>query len=858
MSLENKINKKPGQPKEVSKATDFMSLLSDAVSDDEEFEKSKEELKNGGNTPENAENIEEVVEEPSAEEQLLENVIPQEDPPTSVEEPPVNKEVVIDTTKQEQEILNTAKEKIATETPAPSSNNVISPFDLIQQLEQQVDEQMAMDIDEEEVIYDEQPEEEQVLSDIVITKSIAELHSRFNDEQMDYINSQEDKSLLVARPDLGIHFNQIQDPYSVSDNIQLNSDIARAKELAEQRRQAEEDDRIRREIEEEEAKRRQIEDLDEDPLEYKKRQIKRKYDEKKSNRKIPDKYPKTYYDPTDKETDEDDGQDYYYFNFENTLRQHNLLWLGKIINIEKIKEKTFDNPKYDKIAQKQHEKALRLNAMTPEEQYDRDRKIRFTQIGIVASIVLLIGAHINFNVIPNKKFDKAMAAMQNARVSQEYIDAKGQFDRLGQRNGATVYARYCEGKSYFEQSEWDYAKECFDSLIPYQNYFPSDISMTELANDCDYNKAIDLQATNNIDKVKEAKTLFGNIYKHKEAASRYSECCYQIAEYYFDIGDYNNAIDSFWIISKTGFKDTDSRMVEIANAMYEEAKEDYNNQDYQSAIDKFEFLATYNFSDSKDQIDQCNYKYATILYDTGDYENARTYFSKNPYYKDAVALAKECIYQNGNKTYNTNPVDSIAIFESVGEFKNAQSVIESNELVLYGRWEIIEKDGIVSNPPVEFSFYKNGKLVSDENIISLAISTDATEYGYKWDGNRFSVGLAGNTYVINIVNNNIDEVTISCTDGNNPHTYTCKRKLSYTEMLRSDRTLNMNSDTEDLDLNQIIQLQIQDYVLLKTDGYVTINGQEVDVNSAKIRIQNAIESEKEGSSEELALPESPQ
>lgn len=846
------------------KNTDFMSFLNNVTASDEALKDSRKDMENKIRTVRNKDTLEEEPEpaaappplgEDDGDYELAEDVLndraPAPPPPPAAPKPTGDADLSGGLGIQERGNAPGAPVSVSSLSAfldSAAQNYESNKQEKIEIIKKKQAEAEEMDLPEE--IVDTTPTVTSFTQGYVqMTESIEQLHQEFTPEQMAYINSEADKNKLVARPDLGIDFNQIQDPLSVSDNIQLNKEIEAEKRAEEERRIKEAEEEEARRLQEEEEKKKGIEEIDETPEEEAARIKRQRKLVRKSNKKIPKKYPKQYYDPSHVEIDDDDGKEYYYFSAENTLRKWNMLWVTKFISLKKLDSMT-DNEKFDNIAKKQHEKAEKLNAMDPYEQYDRDKKILGIKVGIAAVLVAAISAHVMFNVVPSHRFEAAMAAMKN----KQYTTAGQQFISLGGYNNSMVYSEYCKGKYKATEKSWDEAKTCFEHVLKYQSLFSDNIQ--DLIYDCDYQKALELYSNRDYEN---AKSIFRSIPKYSEASKYYYQCVYQIASDYYDEGDYFKAIDNFYEISGNKdnyqYEDSATRMKDIASQIYVDASTAYEMARYQEAIDNFNFLASYSYMDSKARIDQCNYKYASTLYDTGEYEKAAEFFSENPYYKDSHALAKECAYQNGNKTYNQSPVDSIAIYETIAGFKNTNDILSSDELVMYGRWNIVATDRIQTSP-IEFSFYKNGLFMTQKSVQSVAISTVATPYSYQWNGNSFSLSANGTTYKIEIIETSEDgnKITIVCSD-NNRHTYECERVMGYTEMLLADSTVNNEEESVDDSPEQKIRRAIRDYVECKMDGYITVNGEDIDVNSAKMQMQNIL-SQPENPDDEPALPDS--
>lgn len=859
---------------------DFDSFLKQAVEEESKFDDSKnamEELHQNSkktlqeskktaesNAVEELLNVEKDIQEgynePTAtEEPQIEDII--EDTQEYVE-PVVEPEPLINLEKEEEEAGSIEYEAEETQTEPPEPE--LTPEEKeIQEAKNRLNSGEILDAEtiilatkgaketvlkhDGERVYNKKTELPQ---DTKVTRCWDELFETFTDEQKAYVTSIP-KEQRVAQPEIDLHFNQLQDPYSVSNNQQLNKALEEERKAEEERLAKEEEARKEREEYERLHANSKIEDLDETPEEARARNKRIKKATRTKERKIPDKYPKTYFDPTDMEIDENDGKEYYYFNIEKTLRKYNLLGITKVIPLYRL-DWMNDTAFFDGVAARQHEKTLKLNAMEAEDQYDRDIRYLFIKIATGVAAVAAITCYIVFSVIPTSKFKDATLLMNN----KQYETAYHGFTELGQYNDAFVYAKYCEGQVFFKKEMYDEAKDCFTKLVPYQHLFDAEkINFETLVTECDYQKALTCYSNNDY---VSAKALFRSVYKHKDATEYYYKSCYAIADDYYNKGDYYQAIDNFYSIATMEYSDSKTRLSDIAAQIYEEAQGKYGRAEYDKAAVDFEFLKNYNYKDSAEMISQCYYRNGINSFNANDFETARKYFEKNRTYKDSFALEKQCIYNIANATFAKDAVNSIAYYEQVKGFKSATDILNSNELSLFGRWNIIEMDGNTITP-IEFSFYANGLFKTNQQILSTAISTDATPYSYVWKTDHYETKVMDNVYTITTksYDDANNQITIICADANNSHEYVCKRVYKYTDMLIADKTVVNEEDNTELTLNQKIEREISAYVDKKIDGYVTINGEEVEVNGLKTKLQDALEQDiaGEGTSEAASVIE---
>lgn len=582
-------------------------------------------------------------------------------------------------------------------------------------------------------------------------------------------------------------------------------------------------------------------------------------------------FPKTYFDPTDAEVDDKDGKTYYYFNIEKTLRNKNMMWVTKIIPLYKLEDMTFDNPNFDSIAQKQHDKTVKLNKMNGDEQYKYELKQKMLKIGVCLGIVAGLFFQITQNTIPKKNFEKANQMI----VAQDYENAYNVYTNLGEKYDSYIYAKYCEGQVFLQLAKeassgtaganvsaeekeknsklaierYEKAKECFELLeSSYYTYLKAPLNITEeeasalisdLINDCDYNKARMLYQTN---KYEEASNIFKTIYSYKDSTDNYYKCMYAIANEYYEEGDYFLAIENFYPIAKAEYSDADTRLKELAAQLYDEAVISYNKKDYESAIERFSFLSDYNYLDSKDMVNKCKYNYAIDFYKEKNYEKASNYFLNTEKYKDSFALRKDCIYKLGVIAYNENPISSVKYFNEIKGYKNTVDILNADNLVIYGKWKITEINGSSVNP-IEISFNGDGNLTSDSaNLLGVAISTKSTPYNYVWNENGYSVNVDNTTYTIELKIIDSDNLYLIASDGQTYYEYKCERLLTYLQLVDEDNNNDFEANDADT-LNDKIKNEINDYIKLKMDYLYTIDNNDIDVTAVKTQVNIILKQE---------------
>lgn len=551
--------------------------------------------------------------------------------------------------------------------------------------------------------------------------------------------------------------------------------------------------------------------------------------------KIPDKYPKYYPDPTDEEIDDKTGRPYYYFNFAKTLDNSKIRFLSKILPVSAINEVLYDKGFLDGIAERQHEKSQKLNNMSASEQYSRDLRNIGISIALVAIFIFSVFFKISFDIIPDNKYDAAIASLDN----KDYENAYYQFTELGNKELSIYYAKYSEAKMYYKVEKYSEAKDAFSVLLPYEEeiFKPLHISITDEINECSYQIALNYYYDNDYES---AKNIFKEIYTYADSTEKYYECGYKIAkniyENWQDTEDLKKALKYFYRVRKYSQSDVSSYINIITGTLYGEAENYYNQKDYENALNIFEYLALFNYVNPddgvscSDMVNQCTYRYGLDLYKNRQYESARKILSTIPYYKDSYVLSKECIYNIASILYENNPVGSISEYQKIVGYKDADDTLYSGRLILYGKWKIIEMNKS-SITPVDFSFYDDGQFRTNKQILAVAISTDARPIYYNWNGSAFATD--DEDYSISCsYDKDTEKLTITCTGPTQQVVYTCKREMTYEEMIISEKNVT-NTETGEQTLNQKFQSLIEDYINKKTDNIVYYNGEDVNIFDGK-------------------------
>lgn len=540
---------------------------------------------------------------------------------------------------------------------------------------------------------------------------------------------------------------------------------------------------------------------------------------KKGNKLTPEKlqakgFPRDYYDPTDMEIDPETGEADYFFNIEKTLRNKNMIWISKVIPMSTLDRLTYDKKPLDAYAKKQHEKAEKLNASTPEEQYQYENRKKIIKFLSATVCVLAVVFFILFSVLPSNNYDKAL----DFYAKEDWPNAFTAFTELGDYKNAKFYGKYSEGKVKLSEKKFDEAKADFTLLLDYQEYFERSIQ-DEIYN-CDYQKAIKKYSESNFE---EAMEIFATIPEYAEAKDYYYKAGYEIADNYYESGDYDKSLDAFFRVK--AYSDATERLSELADQIYTTASNDYKNKEYSNALNNYQYLAKYNYKDSKSMIDQCNYRFGLDRYNNGEYEEARDLFSKVLLYKDSNAMYKECTYKIAKIEYAKSIEGALAEYSSISDYRDVPEILSDGVFSLYGEWTLTEMNGSKTTP-VDFKFNKGGLFQTSKQVLYTAISTDATPIPYKWNGECYTTEDARYTLSAEYVDENT--IKLTCADPEKSVEFTCVRKADYLTMLENNDKPEgeETEEQQEISKNQAITNIIQEYINKKTDGTLIIDEKE--------------------------------
>ena len=138
----------------------------------------------------------------------------------------------------------------------------------------------------------------------------------------------------------------------------------------------------------------------------------------------------------------------------------------------------------------------------------------------------------------------------------------------------------------------------------------------------------------------EALSMFENLGDYSDSQGYVADIqnklrLYSNAINYYEAGSYIEAIEAFNRVGN--YAETNTYVNKIGASLYEQAQNNYNAQDYVSAKAKLQLIPnTCNiYADSNKLLQDCNYQYAVLAYNNGEYEKAQAAFIEIGIYSDA-------------------------------------------------------------------------------------------------------------------------------------------------------------------------------------------------------------------------------
>ena len=245
---------------------------------------------------------------------------------------------------------------------------------------------------------------------------------------------------------------------------------------------------------------------------------------------------------------------------------------------------------------------------------------------LVVLIACVVGWFVVTRVIPNNKYQRAVALRENG----QYDDAIAAFAELGDYSDAAAQnteTKYQQAVSLREAGEYESAIAVFASLNDYRD---AETQIEEMKQE-KYQQAVTLRENGQYE---EAIAAFEKLGDYSDAEVKIKEIKYQQAMALRRSGQYDEAIAAFTALGNYG----DAEM-QIKEVKYQQAVELRENGQYDDAIVAFTELKDY--SDAKTQIAEMKYQQGKAFLNVMDYDNAARILITIKGYKDVDKLLTE-------------------------------------------------------------------------------------------------------------------------------------------------------------------------------------------------------------------------
>ena len=273
------------------------------------------------------------------------------------------------------------------------------------------------------------------------------------------------------------------------------------------------------------------------------------------------------------------------FKWEKAIRMLAREGLNGYRDVEELRKQAEQRRKECENAEEKERKA--------KERKNKRLTVAFVLVVLIACVV---GWFVVTRVIPNNKYQRAVALRENG----QYDDAIAAFAELGD---------YGDTKTQIAET-W-------------------------------YQKAL-LSRENGM--YEYAYTIFSSLGDYSDAAQQLSETKYQQAVSLREAGEYESAIAVF--TSLNDYRDAETQIEEMKQEKYQQAVTLRENGQYDDAIAVFKALG--NYSDAATQITETKYQQAVALRENGQYEDAIAEFAKLGNYSDTATQITETKYQQAN------------------------------------------------------------------------------------------------------------------------------------------------------------------------------------------------------------------
>lgn len=194
-----------------------------------------------------------------------------------------------------------------------------------------------------------------------------------------------------------------------------------------------------------------------------------------------------------------------------------------------------------------------------------------------------------------------------------------------------------------------------------------------------------------------------------------------LGDRFFEIGDYDNAIDYYNQGEVGGDK--------IPAACYNKAEQCLQNNDFENAGLYFDFAG--NYKDASVRVFEVYYKAGEKYLSDMDYSAAAQYFEFAEDYSDAKEKYKECCFKQGELYANDKQyLDAITCFANAGDYSNAESRYKE------ASYEYAEQQLLLGNIEDAEKYFKQAGDYKDASTRMESYYYDYYDYSFKNEGSE--------------------------------------------------------------------------------------------------------------------------
>ena len=290
------------------------------------------------------------------------------------------------------------------------------------------------------------------------------------------------------------------------------------------------------------------------------------------------------------------------------------------------------------------------------------------------------------------RFENEYAAASALLAEEEYDNAKSAFEALKDYADAEKMAKesvYQKGEKLLADGRFYEAKTTFETLKDYSD-------AETMAKESVYQKGEKQLANGQYDL---ALSTFSALGTYKKA---YDNASYAQSRIDMQKGDYQKALDGLVKLMGYGYQEAEEPILECR---YQLAAQAENNGQYAQAYAEYIDLGEYKDCADKAARFENEYAAASALLAEGEYDNAKSAFESLKDYADAETMAKESVYQKGEKQLADGAFDEAKVtFESLKDYSDAETMAKES---VYQKGEKQLADGQFDEAKATFESLKD-------------------------------------------------------------------------------------------------------------------------------------------------------